>query len=275
MLIDTHCHINMITKKSFSDFDKPLQEEDFQQAETIIAAAQASQVNTILNIGTSVVESINSLELAKRFKNIYACIGIHPNDLQEDWLNDMKIIEDFLKSKDLLKIKALGECGLDYHYPNYNKDRQYDGFKAHIDLSLEYNIPLVIHTRSAGSEVLDILKSYKNHSLFHNLKGVIHCFSEDINFATRAVDLGFVLGIGGAVTYPKNNFLREVVKIMGINNIVLETDAPFLPPQHMRGKKNYPEYIKSIAQYIANLLELPFEEVAKITTLNSKKLFKF
>ena len=126
---------------------------------------------------------------------------------------------------------------------------------------------MVIHTRGAGPETLEVLEDYKG------LRGTIHCFSEDLQFAHKAISMGFVLGIGGTITYPKNNHLREVVQTVGLNHIILETDAPFLPPQIIRGKKNHPKYIKTIAEYIANLLEVPFEEVAEKTSDKARTLF--
>ncbi len=264
MLIDTHCHLNLLVDYSF---DKPLTQDDLNNAQIFLDEAAAYGVTRLLNVGTSLIESINCIELAKQYKQIYACIGIHPNDLSDIWQDDLAQLTTFLDKKEELKITAIGECGLDKHYPDYNLPRQQEAFKKQIELSLAYDLPLVIHTRDAGPETLEILKDYKG------LRGTIHCFSEDLQFAQEAISYGFVLGIGGTITYKKNNHLREVVQTVGLDHIILETDAPFLPPQIIRGKKNHPKYIKTIADYIANLLEVSFEEVAKKTSDKARTLF--
>lgn len=267
MLIDTHCHINIMVKKSF---DTPLTAELFPVAQNIIQEAAIAGVTRILNVGTSLQESINCIELARVFAPIYASIGIHPNDLTNTWQEDLKTLSTFAHDKERLKIVAIGECGMDFHYPEYNRTRQIDAFKRQIELALEHHLPLVIHTRNAGEETLYCLQEFKDSSL----RGVIHCFSEDLAFAQEAINLGFVLGIGGTVTYPKNNILRQVVTTVGLDHIILETDAPFLPPQTMRGKQNHPRFIRTIAEYIAELLHEPVERVNTTTTDNALSVFK-
>lgn len=267
-MIDTHCHINIIVKEKF---DTVMTEQDFVSAAEIVHQAQQVGVNIIVNIGTSLIESINCVELAKRFRAVYAAVGIHPNDLKDNWRIDLKEIAAFLKDKKQNKIVAIGECGIDKHYEGYNLSLQQDGFKAQIELALENDLAIVVHTRDAGDETLRILENYKHD----NMRGVIHCFSEDISFAFEAIELGFAVGIGGAVTYPKNDKLRSVVRAVGLEHIILETDAPYLPPQAIRGKKNSPEQIKAIAYYLEQLLEVPFEAVAAKTTENANKIFRF
>lgn len=268
MLVDTHCHVNMIVKNTF---DTALTQNDLQSAKNIIFEAEKNDITKILNVGTSLIESLNSLELAKNFNNIYASIGIHPNDLTDSWKQELKELEKFLLNKEKNKILAIGETGIDLHYPDYNLQRQKDAFKTQIELALKNDLALVVHTRDGAEETLRCLEEFKDS----NLRGTIHCFSEGLDFAAQAINWGFVLGITGTVTYPKNNILREVVKTYGLDNIILETDAPFLPPQIIRGKQNQPLYIKIIAEYIAELLNTSFEEVAKKTTENAYKVFKF
>ncbi len=265
-LIDTHCHLNLLVDYSF---DKPLTEDDLFNAQQFIHEAAEYGVTRLLNVGTSVIESINCVELARRYDAIYACVGIHPNDLRDTWHGDMKEISALLDTKKELKITAIGECGLDKHYPEYNLPRQIEAFHRQIELSLHYDLPLVIHTRDAGKETLEVLHQYKDAGL----RGTIHCFSEDLSFAHKALSYGFVLGIGGTITYPKNNHLREVVQTVGLEHIVLETDAPFLPPQSLRGKKNHPKNIRLIAEYVADLLDVSFDEVAQTTTKNAQQIF--
>jgi TatD DNase family protein len=179
-------------------------------------------------------------------------------------------VASFLPKAQELKIVGIGECGLDYHYEGYNKERQFDAFKAQIELALEHDLGLVVHNRDAGDDTLRVLEEYEHN----NLRATIHCFSEDLAFARQAIEWGYYLGIGGTVTYPKNNVLREVVTTVGLDHIVLETDAPFLPPQPYRGKQNQPAYIAYIANYIANLLNVSSLEVAEKTTKNARDLFK-
>lgn len=268
MLIDSHCHVDAMVKK---DFNIRLQPADIEAIRLIIDQAAADNVTQILNVGTSLIESENTLEIARLFPNVYASVGIHPNDLNDEWKEDLKKIETYLQRKEELKIVAIGECGMDKHYSGYNIARQESAFKQQIELALTYDLALVVHTRDAGEETLAVLEEYRKHPL----RGTIHCFSEDLSFAQTALSLGFVLGIGGTITYPKNVHLRSIVRAVGITNIILETDAPFLPPQIIRGKQNHPKYIKAIAHYLAEMLTIPFDEVATITTKNVRTIFRF
>jgi len=265
MLIDTHCHLNMLIKKTF---DTPLPENFRTAAQSLLDDALAAGVTTLINVGTSGIESQNCVVLAETFKNCFATIGTHPNDLSSSWKDDILLYRDLL-SDPAHKIVGIGEIGLDYHYPQYDKDRQYKGFEAQIALALEHNLPIVIHTRDAGQETLDVLAYHKDPQL----RGIIHCFSEDFEFAQRALELGFVLGIGGTLTYPKNENLRKIFSTVPLEKIVLETDAPFLPPQSLRGKTNSPANIRIIAEYLAGLRDNSFEEVAIVTTQTAATLF--
>jgi len=265
MLVDTHCHLNMIIKK---DFDAPLAADFIKVAQPIIEAARKAEVTTLINVGTSVPESLNCITLARAFSNCFATVGTHPNDLKSNWQDDIKKYADLLADKEN-KIVGIGEIGLDYHYPHYDKQQQYKAFEQQIQLALDHNLPVVIHTRDAGQEVLDVLEQFKQDSL----RGIIHCFSEDQNFANRALALGFVLGIGGPLTYPKNETLRSVFKTVPLESIVLETDAPFLPPQNIRGQKNNPASIRTVAYALAELREVPYQKIAKVTTQTACTLF--
>lgn len=267
MFVDTHCHINMIIKK---EFDTPLQNNFLSTATPIIENAHAQNVTRIINVGTSVIESENCIRLAQHFSSVWATIGTHPNDLTNSWLDDIKTYTKWLKQKEVNRIVGIGEIGLDYHYPDYNKQRQYDALRAQIELALEFDCAIVIHTRDAGAEVLEVLDEYKNN----NPRGIIHCFSENDQFANKAIELGFMLGIGGTLTYPKNQTLRDIFTLVPLECIVLETDAPFLPPQPLRGKQNVPAYIPLIAQALADLKQTTIEYIGKITTQNACSLFK-
>lgn len=268
MLIDTHCHIHNMVKK---EFDVPLSLEQLNAARVIVDEAAANSVTSIINIGTSVIESINAVHIAQENNHVFAAVGIHPNDCTREWKHDFKKIESLALDTEKHKIVAIGECGLDMHYPDYDLQRQKDAFKAHIELALENKLALVVHTRDASQETLYVLEEY-NNDLAGN--AVIHCFSEDQSFANTVIEWGFKIGIGGAVTYPKNTLLRDVVINVPLGAIVLETDAPFLPIQKMRGEQNHPLYIKDIAEFIAHLRQESFETIGNQTTNNSIELFK-
>ncbi len=267
MLIDTHCHLNILIK---NEFDAPLPENFSELVQPYLDEARLHHVTRIINVGTSLTESTNCVLLATHFKNIWATLGTHPNDLTSNWKSDIIAYKKILKSPDRKKIVGIGEIGLDYHYQDFDKQRQYDGFHAQIELALEHDLPIVIHTRDAADETLHVIEEYKQN----NIRGIIHCFSENATFAKHARELGFLLGIGGPLTYPKNQYLRDIFIETPLTSIVLETDAPFLPPQYMRGKKNTPAQIAYIAQFLADLKEISLEEVAQATTLNAVELFR-
>ncbi len=266
MLIDTHCHINMMVKK---EFDVPLENTAFPEAEKIIKNAKIHSVARIINVGTSLVESKNCIMLAKKFDSVFAVVGIHPNDCTKNWNQDLTQITHWLKNKNENNIVGIGECGIDLHYPEYNLQRQHDAFKAQIELALEHNLALVVHSRDAYDETLKILEEYKNN-IQH---GIMHCFSYDQSFADTVIGWNLALGIGGTITYPKNDQLRSIVLKVNLDYLVLETDAPFLPPQIIRGKKNHPEHVRTIAQFIADLCNEPIEKVAEKTTKNAVRIF--
>lgn len=265
MLVDTHCHVNMMVK---SQFDVPLSDSLLPDAQAIIDAAQNEGVTTIINVGTSFVESKNCIMLARAFDGLYATVGIHPNDADENWKKELKELEGMIADS-TNKIVGIGETGLDRHYKDYNLQRQLDAFRAQIELALEHNLGLVIHSRDAYDETLRALEEYAKH----DLRAVMHCFSYDKDFADQVISWGLKLGVGGTITYPKNNELRNVVSSVKLSDLVLETDAPFLPIQSMRGKKNAPKYIKDIADYIAELQKESIDEVASLTTQQAKRLF--
>lgn len=274
MLIDTHCHLALIAQQTSDSApdtapDAPIDESTLAEIQAIIARAQARQVTKLITIGSSLQESINSVQLAKQFPNVFASIGLHPNDCTQTWHTDWKKLTELYNNTKSGLIVAVGECGIDKHYPGYHLQRQYDAFKAQIEFALEQKLPLVVHTRDAADETLGCLQQYKGSGL----RGVIHCFSESLAWAYDAINMGFVIGIGGAITYPKNNELRTTITTLPLDQIILETDAPFLPIQAMRGKKNEPQYIADIAAYIADLRGIPLHELALTTSATAQHLF--
>ncbi|MBD3272937.1 YchF/TatD family DNA exonuclease [Candidatus Dependentiae bacterium] len=266
MFIDTHCHLNLIAKKKF---DVLITEDQINNLKFVIEDAKIVGVESIITIGTSVQESNNCVMISNKFDNVYAVIGIHPCDCSDDWENDFKKIIEIVINKIKNKVVGIGETGLDFYHKPFDKKRQILAFKKHIELSIENELPIVVHVRESAQNVFEVLNEYKN-----KLKGVIHCFSQNKEFAKKFLDLGFYLGLNAPVTYPKNKIFREVVKYIPLDRILLETDAPFLPPQEFRGKINLPEYIPLFAKTIAELKNVGISELGKITTHNAKKLFK-
>lgn len=267
MLIDTHCHLNMMVK---TEFDMSMMPDMINAAQKVIGEASTWGVTRIINVGTSLVESQNGVLLAERFDTVWATVGIHPNDATEKWKTDLQQLGAILKGASRQKIVGIGECGIDRHYPDYNLQRQYDVFKAQIELALEHDLALVIHSRDAYDETLRLLEEYVKHEP----RAVVHCFSYDKMFADQVIAWQFYVGLGGPITYPKNEELRSIAKQLNLDHIVLETDAPFLPPQVIRGKQNHPKYIKTIAEYLADIREESFQTIANTTTKNALKLFE-
>lgn len=268
MFVDTHCHIGMMV---LDQADQNLTEKDFALIDEIIASTQQEHVDIMVNIGASVIETNNSLALAKRYRQIFATVGIHPCDCGDTWLQDLKNMEKFLKEKEKYKVVGIGESGLDFYHKPFNKSRQEDAFKVHIELALTYDLPLVVHAREASDEALKLLEPYVKQGL----RGVLHCFSHPAYVAQQVLTWGFYIGIDGHITYPKNNELRDIIKHVSLDRLLLETDAPFLPPQQFRGKQNSPAYIPLIAKYIADLREVTVEELERQTTINAFALFAF
>jgi len=266
MFVDTHCHLNMLVKK---EFDVLLTPDQIEAIDAIIQEAYNAGVKKIINVGTSLLESINSVEIAKHYVTVFATVGIHPCDATESWYNDFKEIEKLAQHKEKNKIVGIGEVGLDFYHKPFFRQRQEDVFKAHIELAIEHKLPLSIHVRDAGDELLEVIEPYAK-----NITGaVIHCFSQNQAFANTVIQWGFYIGIDAPITYPKNEQLRDIVRNISLNNIIFETDSPFLPPQEYRGKQNRPAYIPLFAQTVADLKKETLAVVQEVTTANVKKLF--
>ena len=252
-LTDTHTHLFA------EEFDSDRKE--------VVQRAILAGVNKLFlpNIDSSSIAAMFALE--KQFpENCFPMMGLHPCSVKENYLEELKIIEDwFLKRK----FSAVGEIGMDYHWDKTFIPQQKDAFSKQIDLAKKYNLPIVIHQRECFDDVFEIVKS-KNGN---NLKGIFHCFTGTIEEANRIISLGgFKMGIGGAVTY-KNSKLPEVLKQIDLKHIVLETDSPYLTPVPHRGKRNESSFIIFVAQKIAEVKGITVEEVAKITTKNAEDIF--
>ncbi len=201
-------------------------------------------------------------------KMFFSVVGLHPCDCTQDWGEDFSKIKELVENRKHNKIVAIGETGLDFYHEPFHRGRQLSSFEAHIEFALECDLPLVVHVRESSDEILQVLEKYKKE-----VKGVIHCFSQDKSFADTVLEWGLYLGINAPLTYPKNEELRELIATIPLEKILLETDAPFLPPQQFRGKQNRPAYVPIIAQAIANAKKIDVSEVERVTTENAQKLF--
>jgi len=263
MFTDSHTHLN----NSAFDTDK----------EDVIGAAFLAGVTRMVEIACSPAEWRNAIDLAKKYPGrIFCACGLHPHDCTEYGPEQENILKKLFAEEN---IKALGEIGLDYAKKYHPAEIQKETFLKMLKLTREIKKPLVIHCRNgnlpednAYADLIEILKN--NWAASQNYHpGVFHCFSGSLEDAKQAADMGFLLGINGTITYPKNNDLRETVKTLGLKRIILETDCPYLPPQSIRGKRNDPSRIPEIAGALTTIFGKPLKEIAETTTLNCKELF--
>ena len=248
MFVDTHMHIS----DSFG-----------QEPDKYIENALNSNVKLMIASFCEKDDLYLSTKFVDKYENLYACVGYHPEIFNIVVDKDYEILEEIIKSNK--KIVAIGEIGLDYYWDKDNKDKQKEIFRKQLALAEKLNLPVVIHTRDAIEDTYQILKEYK-------VKGVMHCFSGSIEMARKFIDLGFLLGIGGVVTF-KNSKLYQVVEQVDLSNIVLETDSPYMAPEPVRGTVNESSNIPFIAEKISNIKGVSVDEVMNITTKNACLLF--
>ena len=248
-IIDTHTHI----------YDKQF-EDDFDDVMKRIE----DELEGIVSIGFDLESSLKSIELANRYSFVNAVIGVHPVDIKK--YNDK--VEKELERLALTekKVVAIGEIGLDYHWMEDPKDVQIAGFRKQMELAERVKKPVVIHTREALQDTLDVLRDYRN------VGGILHCYPGSLEAAKPFLDR-YYLGIGGTLTFKNNKKTKELVKELPLEKIVLETDCPYLTPVPFRGKRNEPVYTKYVAEEVARIKEISVEEVIKITTENAKKIY--
>ena len=246
-LIDTHCHLSLT-----DDIDG------------ILIDAKKNNVLKLIISGCDKRSIRDGLEIIYRYPEIYMTIGFHPDEVDDLTDKDINDLEVLIKTNK--KIVGIGEIGLDYYHNDMNKEKQREYFIKQLDLAEKYDLPVVIHSRESIGEIYDILKDHRK------VRGVIHCFSGSIEMARQFIELGFYLGIGGVLTF-KNSKLKEVVEELSLNNIVLETDSPYLAPEPYRGKTNFPQNIKIVAQAIRKLKDVSLEEVSEKTTSNVNKIY--
>ncbi|MDE3273130.1 TatD family hydrolase [Pseudoalteromonas sp. G4] len=254
MIVDSHCHLDRL---NFDELGLSL--------EQVLDNARAKKVEHFLCVSVTLDQFPGMLEKVQGFDDVSVSCGVHPLD-QKDVLDKGRLLN--LANND--KVVAIGETGLDYYYSKDTHQVQKDSFAGHIDVANELNKPLIIHTRDAKKDTLDIMRAHNAE----NCGGVLHCFTEDWEMAKQALDLGFYISISGIVTFRNAAALREVVEKIPLDRLLIETDSPYLAPVPHRGKTNQPAYVEDVAYFIADLKKLSFSELAKATTDNFYQLFK-
>ena len=239
-MIDTHCHIDCC-----------------EDVEDIINSFDG----IIITSGYDDKSNLKVIDLVNKYPNVYGTLGIHPEEVDNDYNLDIVI-----NNLDNPKIVGIGEIGLDYHYTKDNIDKQKELFIKQLDIANTYNLPIVVHSRDAIEDTYNILKNY-------NLKGSIHCFSSSLEMARKFIDFGYKIGVGGVITFKNGKKLREVVVGISINDILTETDSPYLSPEPFRGKENNPSNVYYVVKEIASIKGISSEEVENNTMKSAKEVF--
>ena len=245
MIIDTHCHIIDL---------------EYDNIDEII---NRFKDNIMIISGYDPISNRNVIDIVKKYKNVYGTLGFHPSEVDKFSEEEFNYIKNNINNS---KIVGIGEIGLDYHYGSNDKEKQIKMFKSLLDLAQSENISVVIHTRDAAQDTMNILKNYK-------LKVDIHCFGYSLEIAKECIKRGYRLGIGGVLTFKNSKKLVEIVSNIPIENILLETDSPYLTPEPFRGKKNEPFYLSYVIDKISEIKKISVDEVKKITTKNAKEQF--
>ena len=250
MFIDTHSHL-------FKEY--------YENIDDIVKKCMDNNIKRIIVSGVDMRSNMEVLELVSKYDIVYGSLGFHPTELDDFCYDDLVWLENHINDN---KIVAIGEIGLDYHYDDTDKKKQLDVLKRQLEIAKEYNKPIIFHSRDSIGDTHNILKEYK-------LRGSIHCFSGSVEMAREFTKLGYMIGIGGVVTYKNSRVLKEVVKDIDLSYILLETDAPYLSPEPFRGARNDSSNIEEIAKVIAELKGISILDVSRVTTDNAEGLFDF
>lgn len=251
MIFDTHCHL-----------DTPAFDAD---REAVLSRARQAGVSRFLNPGYDLTSSQRAVALAQSQPDVYAAVGVHPNDAGAF---DAATLEQLRALAMQPKVVAIGEIGLDYYWKTVPSEKQAEAFIAQLDLAHALGLPVIVHCRDAYDDCLNLLERHGR-----DLSLVMHAFGGDQSHLKRALDLGYLIGIGGPVTYPKAQMLREIAAAVPLDRLVLETDAPYLPPQPHRGKRNEPAFLPLAAQVIADVRRMRIDDLFHATGDNSVRLF--
>ena len=252
MIVDTHCHLYL------NEFKNDIT--------AVIKRAAAEGVNKFYLPAIDSTETENIFLLERNFpEKCFAMMGLHPCSVKENYLDELAIVKDWLTKR---KFAAIGEIGLDFYWDKTFVTQQYRAFRMQIEWSLQYNLPIVIHTRNAMQETIDVVKEF----VPQGVRGIFHCFGGTVENAKEIIAAGFYVGIGGVLTYKKSG-LAEVLEQIDLKYMVLETDSPYLTPVPFRGKRNESSYLKYIVEKLALVKNISAGEVAAITTANAEKIF--
>ena len=252
MIFDTHAH-----------YDDDAFDED---RDVLLSGMREQNVEYIVNVGASMVSSERSIKLAEKYPFVYAAVGVHPDEVGE--LDE----EKFAKLREWTthdKVKAVGEIGLDYYWDKEKHDLQKHWFMRQMELASEVKLPMIVHSREAAKDTLDMVIAAKPL----NLSGIIHCYSYSVEQAREYLNMGYYIGIGGVVTFKNAKKLKEVAEYTPLSQIVLETDCPYLAPTPFRGKRNDSSKIAYVAEELAAIKQVPVEEVIRITNENGRRLY--
>ena len=251
MLIDTHAHLQM------DDYDS--------DRDAVIARAADAGVTRIINAGFDLLSSEQAVRLAEEHGNLYAAVGVHPHDAESV---DDRSLDALRALAGHPKVVAIGETGLDYYRDLSPHPAQKSAFAEQLRLAEEVDLPVIVHNRDAHADALEILGQHSGR-----VRGVMHCFSGDRDFADNCIRMGLYISFAGPITYPKSHLLLEIAAHVQWNRFLLETDCPYLAPQFKRGKRNEPSYVKAVAKRIAQFRHTTFPEIARITSANANALF--
>lgn len=253
-LVDSHCHLDRLDKKSFPDLD------------SVMRDTREAGVTNILCIGVDLETFPQVREVAERYPDVFASVGVHP--LYRD--SSEPTTEELVTLADHPRVVAIGETGLDYYYAKGETGWQQDRFRVHIQAARETGLPLIIHTRDARQDTIAMLREYGQGEV----RGVLHCFTEDLDMARKGIELGFYVSISGIVTFRNADSLREVVRALPLERLLIETDAPWLAPVPHRGKPNQPAYVRQVAEMVAELQGVSVQALADATRENFFRLFE-
>ncbi|WP_088051756.1 TatD family hydrolase [Virgibacillus dakarensis] len=252
MLFDTHVHLNA--------------EQFFEDRNEVIKRAFATGVEYMVVVGFDRETIPLAIEIAEQYASIYAAVGWHPVDAIDMTDEELKWIEELAKHP---KVVAIGEMGLDYHWDKSPKDIQKDVFRKQIRLAKKVNMPIIIHNREATEDILEVLQEEDAKQV----GGIMHCYNDSADYVQACLDMNFYISLGGPVTFKNAPLPKEVAVQVPLDRLLIETDAPFLAPHPNRGKRNEPAYVKLVAKKIAELRDMSFEEIGKVTTENAFSLF--
>ncbi len=253
MIFDTHAHYD----------DKAFDED----RDELLDSFPFHNIRYVVNVGACLQTSKNTIELTKRFPHVYGAVGVHPSEVAEMTAADMVQLRQFAMED---KIVAIGEIGLDYHYREPEKEIQKIWFVKQMELARELKLPIIIHSRDAASDTLELMR--ENYA--GEIGGVVHCFSYSKEIAKEVLDMDFYIGIGGVVTFQNAKKLKEAVKEIPLNKIVLETDCPYLSPEPNRGKRNSSLNLPDVAKVLAELKGVSYDEVVETTFQNAMTLYR-